>query len=142
MSSDHAKPIVPASSHIVSVQMLVFVWILLCALAVGNLFVARLGLGSATITVELIVAVMMAIISALYFMHLRYDSLFSVAILLLTLVFITLFISFVIIDVKADQPQMYSGEAQEMVQIEQHVAGSNSTPPAAPKAAAAAPVKQ
>lgn len=141
MSSDHAKPIVPARSHIVSVQMLVFVWILLCALAVGNLFVARLGLGSATIAVELIVAVIMAVISALYFMHLRYDSLFSVAILLLTLVLITLFISFVLIDVKADQPQMYSGEAQEMVQIEQHVAGSNSTPPVAAKPAASVPAK-
>lgn len=141
MSSDHAKPIVPARSHIVSVQMLVFVWILLCVLAVGNLFVARLGLGSATIAVELIVAVIMAVISALYFMHLRYDSLFSVAILLLTLVLITLFISFVLIDVKADQPQMYSGEAQEMVQIEQHVAGSNSTPPVAAKPAATVPAK-
>ena len=141
MSSDHAKPVVPARSHIVSVPTLVFVWILLCALAVGNLFVARLGLGSATIAVELIVAVIMAVVSALYFMHLRYDSLFSVAILLLTLVLITLFISFIIIDVKADQPQMYSGEAQEMAQIEQHVAGSNSTPPAAAKAAAA-PAKE
>ena len=141
MSSDHTKPVVPARSHILSIQMLVFVWVILCALAIGNLFVAKLHLGSARIVAELAIAVIMAVISALYFMHLRYDSLFSVAILALTLVFITLFISFVIIDVKANQPQMYSGEAQEMVQIEQHVAGSNSTPPAAANPAASAPAK-
>ena len=141
MSSDHAKPVVPARSHILSVQTLVIVWVILCALAIGNLFIAKLNLGPATLVLELVVAVIMAVVSALYFMHLRYDSLFAVAVLLLTLVFITLFISFVIIDVKADQPQMYSGEAREMVQIEQHVAGSNSTPPAAAMPAASAPAK-
>ena len=141
MSSDHAKPVVSARSHILSVQTLVVVWVILCALAIGNLFIAKLNLGSANVVLELIVAVIMAVVSALYFMHLRYDSIFSVAILLLALVLITLFISFVLIDVKADQPQMYSGEAQEMVQIEQHVAGSNSTPPAAAKPAASAPAK-
>ena len=141
MSSDHAKPVVPARSHILSIQTLVAVWIILCALAIGNLYIAKLHLGPPTVFIELGVAIIMAVISALYFMHLRYDSLFSVAILLLTLIFITLFISFVIIDVKADQPQMYSGEAQEMVQIEQHVAGSNSTPPVAAKPATPAPTK-
>jgi len=141
MSSDHAKPVVPARSHILSVKTLVFVWVILCGLAIGNLFISKLPLGSARIVAELAIAVIMAVISALYFMHLRYDSLFSVAILALTLVFITLFISFVIIDVKADQPQMYSGEAQEMVNIEQHVAGSNSTPPVALKPAASAAAK-
>ncbi len=141
MSSDHAKPVVPARSHILSIQTLVVVWIILCALAIGNLYIAKLHLGPPTVFIELGVAIIMAVISALYFMHLRYDSLFSVAILLLTLIFITLFISFVIIDVKADQPQMYSGEAQEMVQIEQHVAGSNSTPPVAAKPATPAPTK-
>jgi caa(3)-type oxidase subunit IV len=141
MSSDHSKPVVPARTHILSIQTLVLVWVILCALAIGNLFIAKLHLGPATVAIELVVAVVMAVISALYFMHLRYDSLFSVAILLLTLVFITLFISFVIIDVKADQPQMYSGEAQEMVQIQQHLAGSNSNPPVAAKPAVSAPAK-
>ena len=141
MSSDHSKPVVPARTHILSIQTLVLVWVILCALAIGNLFIAKLHLGPATVAIELVVAVVMAVISALYFMHLRYDSLFSVAILLLTLVFITLFISFVIIDVKADQPQMYSGEAQEMVQIQQHIAGSNSNPPVAAKPAVSAPAK-
>ena len=141
MSSDHSKPVVPARTHILSIQTLVLVWVILCALAIGNLFIAKLHLGPATVAIELVVAVVMAVISALYFMHLRYDSLFSVAILLLTLVFITLFISLVIIDVKADQPQMYSGEAQEMVQIQQHLAGSNSNPPVAAKPAVSAPAK-
>ncbi len=141
MSSDHAKPVVPARSHIMSIPTLVAVWVILCSLAVANLLIAKLNLGPAMVAIELAVAVFMAVVSALYFMHLRYDSLFSVAVLMLTLIFITLFISLVIIDVKADQPQLYSGEAQEMVQIEKHVAGSNSTPPAPMKSAATAPVK-
>ncbi|MHB1768386.1 MAG: cytochrome C oxidase subunit IV family protein [Phycisphaerae bacterium] len=141
MSSDHAKTVMPARTHILSVQTLVVVWVILCALAIGNLFIAKLNLGHASVFIELAVAVIMAVISALYFMHLRYDSLFSVAILLLTLTLITLFISLILIDVAADQPQMYSGEAQEMVQIEQHVAGSNSTPPVAVKPVMPAPAK-
>jgi caa(3)-type oxidase subunit IV len=141
MSSDHAKPVVPARSHIMTIPALIMVWVVLCALAIGNLLIAKLNLGPAMVAIELAIAVIMAVISALYFMHLRYDSLFSVAILMLTLIFITLFISFVIIDVKADQPQMYSGEAQEMVQIEKHLAGSNSTPPAPAKPAAVTPAK-
>ena len=112
MSSDHTPNVVPARTHILSVRTLVVVWILLCALAITNFFLAKLNLGHALVFVELSVAVVMAVMSALYFMHLRYDSLFSVAILLLTLIFITLFISLVLIDVTSDQSQMYSGEAQ------------------------------
>ncbi len=138
MSSDHTQSVVPARTHILSVRTLVVVWILLCALAITNFFLVKLNLGHALVFVELSIAVVMAVISALYFMHLRYDSLFSVAILLLTLIFITLFISLVLIDVTSDQSQMYSGEAQEMVRIEQHVARSNSTPPVAENSPATA----
>ena len=141
MSSDHSKSVVPARSHILTVKTLVTVWIVLCALAVANLYFARLNLGHALVIVELVVAVIMAVVSALYFMHLRYDSLFSVAILMLTLVFIILFICFVIIDTTSYRSQLYHGEAQEMVQIEQHLAGSNSTPPATGKPAPAASAK-
>ncbi len=141
MSSDHAKTVIPARTHILSVKLLVAVWVFLCALAIANMFIAQLHLGNARVFIELSVAVVMAVVSALYFMHLRYDSLFSVAILLLTLVFITLFMSLVIIDTNAYRAQLYSGEAQEMVQIEQHVAGSNSTPPATAKPAMAAPAR-
>jgi caa(3)-type oxidase subunit IV len=108
-------PLEPAKSHVMPVRTLVGVWVFLCAMALLNAVLGGVNMGSAAVLVALVIASTMAVVSALYFMHLRYESLFIVMVLLLTLIFITLFISFSLTDTQAYKAQLIPGEAPGMV---------------------------
>ncbi len=110
----HSLPLTPAKSHIVSIPMLVAVWVLLCGLAVLSTFVAAVNIGSLNVLVEMVIASVMAITAALYFMHLRYDNPFNIAAMLLTLIFITLFISFSLTDTTDYRAELIPGYAPAM----------------------------
>ncbi len=121
-SNQSTSPPAPVRSHIMSVRMLLGVWGFLCLMALLNAFLGGVSLGQADVPVALAIASAMAVVSALYFMHLRYDHLFNVAVLLLTLLFITLFISFSLTDTMAYRSQFIPGEAPGMVKALQHEA--------------------
>jgi len=137
MSDHHDNvPLQPAQSHLVPLKMLVIVWVVLCALAILNAVLASTDLGGAGVLVAMIIASTMAVIAGLYFMHLRYDSLFNVVVMLLTLIFITLFITFSLTDTSAYRTELIPGEAPAMVQAQQ--ARAESTNAATPSASPAA----
>ncbi|HMD54729.1 MAG TPA: cytochrome C oxidase subunit IV family protein [Phycisphaerae bacterium] len=128
MSDHHDNiPLQPAQSHLVPLKMLVIVWVVLCALAILNAVLASTDLGGAGVLVAMVIASTMAVIAGLYFMHLRYDSLFNVVVMLLTLIFITLFITFSLTDTSAYRSELIPGEAPAMVQAQQARVESTST---------------
>jgi cytochrome c oxidase subunit 4 len=113
---DHApKNLAPAKAHIVSFSTLIVVWIVLCAGAVLNLLLNSVHMGGSDVLVSLVIASVMATISALYFMHLRYDNFFNMVIMILAFLFVTLFITWSSMDVVNYRDQLNSGEAQAMI---------------------------
>ena len=113
---DHApKNLAPAKAHIVSVPTLIVVWIVLCGGAVLNLLLNSARMGGSDVFVELVIASCMATISALYFMHLRYDNLFNMVVMILAFLFVTLFITWSSMDVVNYRDQLNSGESQAMI---------------------------
>jgi cytochrome c oxidase subunit 4 len=134
---DHApKNLAPAKAHIVSVPTLIAVWVALCAAAVLNLLLNSVAMGGSHVLVEMVIASLMATVSALYFMHLRYDNLFNMVVMILAFLFVTLFISWSSVDVINYRHQLNSGEAQSMIsayhaQSASH--GSGDTAKSAPK---------
>lgn len=113
---DHApKNLAPAKAHIVSVPTLIIVWIVLCAGAVLNLLLNSAKLGGSDVFISLVIASLMATISALYFMHLRYDNFFNMVVMILAFLFVTLFISWSSTDVVNYRDQLNPGEAQAMI---------------------------
>ncbi len=110
----HSLPLTPAKSHIVPLPMLFAVWVLLCGLAVASMVIASINIGSLNVLVEMVIASVMAIVAALYFMHLRYDNPFNIAAMLLTVIFITLFISFSLTDTTDYRSELIPGYAPAM----------------------------
>ena len=131
----HSLPLTPAKSHIVSIPMLVAIWVLLCGLAFLSTFIAAVNIGSLNVLVEMVIASVMAIVAALYFMHLRYDNPFNIAAMLLSLIFITLFISFSLTDTTAYRSELIPGYAPAMQKAASAAAAPSTVTakPAAPK---------
>ncbi|GEM_PF-1522268 len=140
--SDHDHPpknLAPAKAHIVSIPTLIVVWIVLCGCAVLNLLLNSVDLGGSHVFVSLVIASIMAIVAALYFMHLRYDHIFNVVIMALAFIFVTLFISWSSLDVFNYRHQLIRGESEAMTTA-YHQAQSKSH--ASSKATEAAPGKK
>ncbi len=110
----HALPLSPAKTHVIPLPMLFAVWVFLCGLAVVSTLVAAANIGSMNVLVEMIIASVMSIVAALYFMHLLYDNPFNIAAMLLTLIFITLFISLSLTDTTDYRSELIPGYAPAM----------------------------
>ncbi len=136
---DHApKNLAPAKAHIVSVPTLIVVWVVLCGGAVLNLLLNSARMGGSDVFVELVIASCMATISALYFMHLRYDNLFNMVVMILAFLFVTLFITWSSMDVVNYRDQLNSGESQAMIsayhaQSASHGSGGHTAAPSKAK---------
>lgn len=87
--------------HVVPKRVLIGIWLALVVLTVATVAVTYVDLGRFNIWVALLVAVVKASLVGLYFMHLRYDSLFNSFILVVALLFVGLFIIGTITDTKA-----------------------------------------
>lgn len=131
----HSLPLTPAKSHIVSLPMLFAVWVVLCGMALASTAIATVNIGSLNVLVEMVIASVMAIVAALYFMHLRYDNPFNIAAMLLTVIFITLFISFSLTDTTDYRSELIPGYAPAMQKAATPAA--TATAKAAPAPAAA-----
>ena len=138
MSHATAK-IEPAHSKIVSLPALLITWVVLCALASVSAFLGTVDLHGLSTLVSVVIASIMAIVAALYFMHLRYDHPFYIIMLVLTLIFITIFISFSLTDTTAYKDQLIQGEAPAMVKARKADAAAAQAAQAA-QAKPAAPV--
>jgi len=96
--------------------------LILTGLTVGASWAARTGIadfGSFNIVVALAIALVKAALVALYFMHLRYDSLFNGVVLIAALVFVMLFIAVSLMDTNQYEPTRQPFEQAPRNVIEQ-----------------------
>ena len=85
--------------HVASPVILLGVFAILMVLTLLTVAVTKVDLGyNANLALALSIAVVKAVLVVMYFMHLRYDSIFYTAIVVACLVFIGVFIAMSIID--------------------------------------------
>jgi len=84
--------------HVTSPGLLLGVYGALVALTIITVAVTMVDFGELNVWVALLIAVVKASLVALYFMHLRWDSPFNAAIIILSLLFVAVFIGFTIFD--------------------------------------------
>ena len=102
MSDEHSED--AAHEHVVSLRLLVAVWVGLLILTWLTVAAAgRPALEPVSVWVALLIAVAKASLVVLYFMHLRWDSLFNGLIFIISLFFVALFIAITLMDTAAYQ---------------------------------------
>ena len=84
--------------HVTSPTLLLGVYGALVVFTVITVGVTLVDLGNLNIWVALLIAVIKAVLVGLYFMHLRWDNPFNGAILVMSLLFVAIFIGFTIMD--------------------------------------------
>ncbi|MCS6885960.1 MAG: cytochrome C oxidase subunit IV family protein [Acidobacteriota bacterium] len=87
--------------HIMPVKGYLAVWAGLVVLTAVTVWVSYFNFGMLNVAVAIIVATIKAALVCLYFMHLKYDTLFNRVILLSTIVFVALFMGFTFIDINS-----------------------------------------
>lgn len=87
-------------AHVASVKILVGVFVALLFLTVITVAVAQVDFGSKSLNlaVAMLIAGFKASLVILYFMHLRYDSLFHTVVIAAGLLAATLFVGFALVD--------------------------------------------
>lgn len=90
--------------HALPMRVLLATFVLLLILTAATVAVWKIDLGSIAILVSLGIALIKAAAVALYFMHLRYDSLFNGIILICALLFVVIFIAISLLDSHEYQP--------------------------------------
>lgn len=92
-------------AHVVSMPVLIATFAALLILTVLTVAATWINLGTAgNISLALFIALVKASLVGLYFMHLRYDSVFNGLILIGALLFVVIFIAISIIDTAEYQP--------------------------------------
>ena len=108
MSHDatHADPEHDAHApHAVPLRLLIFIFVLLLILTFATVGVTEFDFGyRMNLIVAMGIALVKALLVGLYFMHLRWDAPLNGFILVASLLFVTLFISFTLIDTNAYRP--------------------------------------
>lgn len=97
---DHDEP----HGHVMSLPMLVGVLAILLVLTFVTVAVTWVDLGALNIWVALAIAVVKALFVALYFMHLRWDSVFNSLVFGTALIFLGLFICVSLMDTAEYRP--------------------------------------
>ena len=92
--------------HIVPPRVLLTVFGILLVLTFLTVAVTKIDLGKLNIWIALAIAVVKAGVVGLYFMHLLYDKPFHGVILIVSLMFVALFIGIAMMDTDAYQPNL------------------------------------
>ena len=103
--------------HIVPIRILVATGTLLLVLTIITVWVASFDFGAANVFVALIIAGVKASMVVLFFMHLRYDRPFHGLILVASICFVVLFISFALTDSVEYAPDLIQGDAPLVQQL-------------------------
>ncbi len=85
-------------AHVVTVPVLLTVFALLMVLTVLTVSATRIDLGGWNLSIAMGIASVKAALVALYFMHLRYDHPFNGLIFVTALLFLSLFLSLILLD--------------------------------------------
>jgi cytochrome c oxidase subunit 4 len=113
----HGEPGTHGSGgHVMPMPILAGVWIALVILTVVTVAVTWINLGAFSLWVAMAIATVKATLVVLYFMHLRYDRPFNLAIFITALLFASLFVGIALTDTKEYQPDLIPGYAPAMDQ--------------------------
>lgn len=93
-------------THAVPLKLLVVVWLTLMLLTWFTVFVAGIDLGSLNLFIAMAVATVKASMVCLYFMHLRWDNPFNAFVFIFSLVCVSLFIFFAMLDTYEYKPDL------------------------------------
>lgn len=93
-------------THVVPLSLLAGVFIALLVLTVFTVGAIYIEAGALNIWIALAIAVVKAALVTLYFMHLRWDSLFNGMVLIVALAFVALFIAITITDTIEYRPNL------------------------------------
>ncbi len=93
-------------AHPASIRMLLTVFFVLVGLTFLTVYQASFDLGGAEIWLSLIIATIKASLVILFFMHLLYDKPFNAILFISSLIFVTLFLGFTLLDAKAYRNQI------------------------------------
>ncbi len=102
--------------HVVPVRILFTTGMGLLILTGVTVFVADFDFGNLNIWIALAIAVLKGSLVLLFFMHLKYDRPFNGIIFVTSLVFVALFISFALTDTFEYAPDVYQGDAPDVVE--------------------------
>jgi cytochrome c oxidase subunit IV len=105
------------ANHVVSMQVLTAVFLALVVLTGLTVAAAHVDLGGGNLVLALVIASVKASLVLLYFMHLRYDRPFNMAVFATCLAFVVLFISLVLTDTQALRATHIPEEAEGMRQV-------------------------
>jgi cytochrome c oxidase subunit IV len=92
--------------HVVPIKVLLAVFAALMVLTVATVAVRAIDLGPFNIWLAMIIAVIKAALVCLWFMHLKYDRPFHGIVLVISFVFVIIFIGFTLTDTKEYAPAM------------------------------------
>ena len=102
--------------HVVPVSVLLTTGIGLLILTGVTVVAASIDVGDLNIWIALGIAVVKGSLVVLFFMHLLYDRPFNGIILVTSLAFVALFISFALTDTSEYAPDVYQGDAPGVVE--------------------------
>lgn len=112
----HGEPGHHGLAHVMPIPILAGVWIALIVLTVVTVAVTWVNLGAFNLWVAMAIATVKATLVVLYFMHLRYDRPFNLAVFISALLFAMLFVGIALTDTKQYQPDLIPGYAPAMEQ--------------------------
>jgi cytochrome c oxidase subunit 4 len=101
--------------HVMSVKMLVGVWAALMFFTAVTVVSAQFNLGALDLPIAMGIATFKAMLVALFFMHLKYDRPFNGLVFMASLIFAGLFVTFSMMDVSANQPDIRARQAAQSV---------------------------
>jgi cytochrome c oxidase subunit 4 len=102
--------------HVVPNRILVTTGLGLLVLTWVTVFAATIDLGEFNIYVALAIAVLKGSLVALFFMHLRWDRPFNSIVLILSLVFVAVFLGLTMTDTAEYQRDLEKGDAKAVVE--------------------------
>lgn len=105
--------------HIVPVWLLLAVGVSLMILTGVTVWVRYIDLGSANLFVAMVIASIKASLVLLFFMHLKWDRPFNAVIFIAALAFVSLFVSFALMDRGAYQQSLIPDYAPKIQQQQQ-----------------------
>ncbi len=92
--------------HVVPLRLLVGVFVALLFLTWATVAIVEVDLGAFNVWAALLIAFAKAVLVALYFMHLRWDSPYNSLVLIAALLFVVLFLGITIVDTLQYQPRL------------------------------------
>jgi cytochrome c oxidase subunit 4 len=116
---DHVPHVLPLSTYLKT-------WAALMVLTAITVGVSYLNFGGANLWIALIVASIKASIVALVFMHLFYDHKFHSIIMVITILFLGVFISFTMFDTETRGKHSEAIEGERPADVKQPFAGTRS----------------